>query len=83
MPSRSEVEEFVKTYLGPRLQRAGVKELRDDLSLTSTGVIDSFGLLELVSATEEKFSVQVNVDSIDIDELTTFGGFVGVFAKSP
>ncbi len=82
MATRSDVAEFVKIHLAVRLKRAGIAQPADDLSLTNTGIIDSFGLLELVSAAEARFGIEVNVDAIDIDELTTFGGFVDAVSKA-
>lgn len=82
MPNHADVKLFVNDYLEPRLAKAGVDDPPDDLSLTDSGVIDSFGLLDLVSAAEKKFSVQIDMDSVDLEVFTTYGGFIDTIARA-
>ena len=76
MPTSDDVRAFVVHYLRAKLAKAGLSQLEDDVSLTDSGIIDSFGLLDLVAAVERKFSIQVDMGDVDIDTFTTFGGFV-------
>jgi acyl carrier protein len=45
-------------------------ELPDSFDLLSEGVVDSLGILEMVSAVEEKFGIEVDLEDIDPDDLT-------------
>jgi acyl carrier protein len=83
VPNRAEVEIFVKNYLGKKLAGAGISDLAPDFKLIDSGLVDSFGLLDLVSAAEKKFSVELDLSSVDIDTFTTFGGFVDTIAGGP
>ncbi len=70
MEPRSQVRQFIlKNYLFSSDEAA----LADGVSLMKAGVIDSTGVLELISFLEEQFSIQVadeemtpeNLDSVD------------------
>ena len=80
MDRYNEVEVFIRSYLAPRFARGGISDPADDLSLIDSGVIDSFGLLELLSAAEAKFSVKVDLEEVDMDVVTTYGGFIRAIA---
>jgi len=45
----------------------------DDLDLLAEGVIDSFGLLELISALESRYATPLDFAEMPVDELTVFG----------
>lgn len=47
----------------------------DDFDLLAEGLIDSFGLLELISAIEDQFGLAVDFESIDAVDLTAVGPF--------
>ena len=82
MASLDEAKGFLRVYLAEKLKKAGLAEPADDLSLTDSGVIDSFGLLDLVTAAERKFSIQIDLDGDDMAEFATFGGLARAIAKS-
>jgi acyl carrier protein len=82
MATLAESKAFLQSYLAEKLKKAGLAEPADDLSLTDSGVIDSFGLLDLVTAAEKKFSIQIDLDGDDMEEFATFGGLARAIAKS-
>ena len=43
-------------------------------------MIDSFGILELVSEVEDHFGVEIDFDELDPDELTVLGSFASFVA---
>ncbi|HWE81810.1 MAG TPA: phosphopantetheine-binding protein [Gaiellaceae bacterium] len=47
--------------------------LPDSFDLLVEGVIDSFGILELVVQIEERFGAEIDFSEIDPDELTRIG----------
>lgn len=82
MPSTDDVKTFVSLYLEQKLANAGLSDPPDDLSLIDSGIIDSFGLLDLVAAVEKKFLLEVDMGDVDLDTFTTFGGFAEAIAAS-
>jgi acyl carrier protein len=82
MTTLDEAKAFLKSHLADKLKRAGIAEPSDDLSLTNSGVIDSFGLVDLVGAAERKFSIEIDIDGADMEEFSTFGGLARSIAAS-
>ena len=76
MPTGDDVDAFLRNYLKKPMGRGGVRELTAETSLTETGLVDSFGLLELVMAVQEHFQVTVDLGAADPDVFTVYGGFL-------
>jgi acyl carrier protein len=47
--------------------------LDDDFDLLLNGVIDSFGILEMISAIEQEFGIQIDLAALDAEEITRIG----------
>jgi acyl carrier protein len=47
--------------------------LADDLDLHEAGVIDSFGLIELIAEVEERFEIEIDFEHLDPEHLTRVG----------
>lgn len=82
MATVAEVKAFVIERLQKKLSARGVAGLDDELSLIDSGLVDSFGLLDLVQAAEKKFQVEIDVSSVDIDVISKFGGFAKIIADA-
>ncbi len=48
-------------------------EVLDDFDLLMEGVIDSFGIVDLFAAVEERFGLAIDFDGLDADNLTVLG----------
>jgi len=48
-------------------------DLRDDFDFLLSGVIDSFGILEMISAIEEEFGIQLDLAALDAEQITIIG----------
>ncbi len=48
-------------------------ELGDDFDFFVSGVIDSFGILELVSQLEEEFRIQLDLATLDAEQISVLG----------
>ena len=48
-------------------------ELPDDFDFLLSGVIDSFGILEMISAIEEEFGIQLDLEALDAEQITIIG----------
>jgi acyl carrier protein len=50
-------------------------EVNGDFDLLEQGIIDSLGVLQLVSSLEEKFNIVVDLENLDAEQLTLIGPF--------
>ena len=48
-------------------------DLPDDFDFLLSGVIDSFGILEMISAIEEEFGIQLDLEALDAEQITIIG----------
>ena len=61
-------------------------DLPDDFDLLLNGVIDSFGILEMISALEEEFRIRLDLATLDAEHITILGPlsrYVAENAKAP
>jgi acyl carrier protein len=71
------VRDFVVEYLDESLQRMGIEaaEVSDGFDIYAAGLIDSLGLLELITAVEEHFGLDIDFEALDPEGLTMVGPF--------
>jgi acyl carrier protein len=62
--------------------RLNLTELPDDFDLLLSGVIDSFGILEMISAIENEFQIQLDLSLLDAEEITRIGPLTRYIAAS-
>jgi acyl carrier protein len=48
-------------------------ELPDEFDFLLNGIIDSFGILEMISEIEKQFDIQLDVAALDAEQLTILG----------
>jgi acyl carrier protein len=53
--------------------RLNIAELPDDFDFLLSGVIDSFGILEMISAIEDEFQIQLDLALLDAEDITRIG----------
>jgi acyl carrier protein len=56
---------------------ADMDNLADDTSLLESGLLDSFGFLELILHLEETTGVTMDFSTVPPDQLTTLGALIG------
>jgi acyl carrier protein len=66
------VRQFVAHHYQDRLP-AGALTLGKDTDLLDSGIIDSFGILELVQALETHFSIRIDLEGLEPEKLTLVG----------
>jgi acyl carrier protein len=81
MLTTDQVRDFVTGRLAKKMAKLGITP-DDTLSLTESGLIDSFGLLEMVMAVQTAFGVSVDVSDVDPERVTTLGGFSEIIAST-
>lgn len=69
------VRRFILERIEQELAADGLTphETPDDCDLLAEGVIDSFGIVDLIGALEERFDVRLDFEGIDPDEITVVG----------
>ena len=80
--SIDDVKSFLSSRLRGRASQLGVQELTDETSLTDTGLVDSFGLLELVMELQNEFAVDIDLSDSDPSVFTTFGGLAELVCRA-
>jgi acyl carrier protein len=73
--SQVEVKDFLVDYLLKIAQEKSIeiKTIDDDFDMFAVGLIDSLGMLEVITALEDKFSVELDMASLDAELLTVVG----------
>jgi len=80
--------EDVKSYISDYLNKNTVLPYLDDtkiddsLDFLKAGLLDSFGLIEMISSMEEHFHISVDFDQLDPEKLTLFGSFAGYVSEN-
>ena len=63
-----DVKDVLKTYLHEELQTdGGAAEVKEDDNLLANGIIDSLGVLKLVSFIEHQFDIQIPDEEVTIN----------------
>jgi acyl carrier protein len=70
-----DVQQFILGRVDDPLQAKGLAsaEVPASLDLLLEGVIDSFGIVELIGALEEQYGVEFDFDELEPDDLTRIG----------
>jgi acyl carrier protein len=70
-----DVRGFLLSRLQDSLSAKGLEpaDVPDDFDLLTEGVIDSFGILEMISALEEEYGLEIDYEELDPEELTIIG----------
>jgi acyl carrier protein len=71
----TEVQQFILGRIDDPLQAKGVAaaEVPNSFDLLLEGVIDSFGIVELIGALEERYGLEFDFDELAPDDLTRIG----------
>jgi len=79
------VREFLlRRYAEPiTAMQQNLTELPDDFDLLLSGVIDSFGILEMISAIEAEFGIQLDLALLDAEDITKIGPLARYIAENP
>ncbi len=71
------VRQFLVTKYAGAMTAMGVNpgNVADDFDFLVSGVIDSFGVLEMISAVEDEFAIQLDMETLDAEQMTVLGPF--------
>ena len=57
-------------------------ELPDDFDFLLSGVIDSFGIIEMISAIEDEFQIRLDLALLDAEDITRIGPLARYIAEN-
>jgi acyl carrier protein len=82
-PTAAEVQAFVVANLAGALAEHGIDPaaVGEDFDLLTSGVIDSFGILELIADVNERFGIEIDFEELDPEGLTIVGQFSAYVAR--
>lgn len=72
----NDVQMFLTSFIQKRLRTQGQdlpNVLSDDCDLLLSGVIDSLGLLELVTAVNQHYGREIDFEALDPEQMTVVG----------
>jgi acyl carrier protein len=74
-PSAEQVRRFLVAKYDERIKGVGIDPaaVPDDFDLLLRGVIDSFGILEMISAIEAEFGIELDLENLDAEQMTIVG----------
>ena len=72
-----QVRAFVLQHFSTSIVANGLNaaEITDDCDLLTAGIMDSLGVIEMISAVEQHFRITVDLEPMDPEELTVLGKF--------
>jgi acyl carrier protein len=71
-----EIQSFLQDYVGKAMRDQGrdvPSSLPDDTDLLLAGYIDSLGLLELMTALQDRFGSEIDFEKLDPEQMTIIG----------
>ncbi len=73
----AEIRVFLLEQVSDRLAAAGLSKemVSDDFDLRFHGVLDSLALLEVITAIEERFGVEMDFEDVSVEDITVVGPF--------
>jgi acyl carrier protein len=81
--TEAEVRSFLLERLEPELRNAGIEPatLNDETDLFEAGVIDSLGIVGLVSVVSDRYGIEDDWEDFDPEDLLVIGPFCRYVAR--
>jgi acyl carrier protein len=79
----ADVQQFILGRIDDPLQAKGLAaaDVPSSFDLLLEGLIDSFGIVELISALEERYGLEFDLDGLAPDDLTRIGPLSSYIAQ--
>ena len=79
-----DIRKFILRRYSEQLSANGMAldAVPDDYDLMVAGVIDSLGLIEMISIVEEEFNLEIKFEGLDTNEMTIIGPFCRYVEKN-
>lgn len=77
MITAEKIKEFLLKKFEPALrdQGMGLEKVTDDFDFFAEGIVDSVGVLNLISDVEKAFNVKLDMEAMDAEQMTIVGPF--------
>ncbi len=77
-----DVRAFILEDLTEQLSAVGLhpEQVPDDYDLLAEGVIDSFGIIEMIARIEEHYHLDLDFENLEATQLTVVGAFAAYVA---
>lgn len=78
-----QVRAFVLQHFSASITANGLNpaDIADDCDLLAAGIVDSLGVIEMISAVEHRFRITVDFEPMDPEDFTVLGKFSRFVAK--
>ncbi len=73
--------EAIKTFLSGSAALGGDDEIREDMALLESGILDSLGILQLVTFLGDELSVEVDDEDFVVENFETIGSLARFVAR--
>jgi acyl carrier protein len=82
--SAEQVRQFLLARYATSIENLGFTpaELHDDFDFLVAGVIDSFGILEMIGAIEDEFGIRVDMAALDAEAISILGPLSNYVAQT-
>jgi len=73
-----DVRAFLVSFISQKLESQGrhlESDIPDDYDLLLESIIDSLGILEMITKVEEHFGLQIDFEELDSEDITVVGPF--------
>ncbi|MCE5228752.1 acyl carrier protein [bacterium] len=82
--SSNEIRQFIIDRYADTLRDGGYDpaHIDPDMDLMGEGIVDSFGVIELIGAIERRFGVELDLSGLNPEHLTVIAPFCEYIAKS-
>lgn len=80
-----EIESFIMNYLQERMNSLGIKHsvIRGDFDFVQSGLLDSMAFVDMISAMEEHFNIEIDFENeVEDSSFTTMKRVVELFSDA-
>ena len=79
-----QVRRFLLMKYGRSIRELGLDppEIQDSFDFLLSGVIDSFGILEMVSSIEDEFHIRLDLAALEAEQITILGPLLQYVAEN-
>jgi acyl carrier protein len=80
----AQVKDFLKRHFQDRFRAKGIdpETIDDHFSLLETGVVDSFGVISMITTIEQEFHMEIDIENLNPDDISIVGRFCKYVAES-
>lgn len=75
----NDIKEWLYDFISKRDSRTDIKaKLTDSTDIFESGIMDSLGIVELLTGIESRFNIELTSDSLEIDRFNSIQGIAEI-----